>query len=118
MSTFLEIDICLSAIAIASQQSEYHCDQSVAIANLRERIRHSSNNKATRGFKFMSNQLLATNTTFAELFGHIAYSKIITSTQKQDLITARKNATLSDEDRHSIDRLLYGLRRGWLQVVE
>ena len=66
----------------------------------------------------MSHQLFVANATLAELFGQITHSKIIRSTQKQDLIAARQNATLSEDERHSIDRLLYGIRRGWLQVIE
>lgn len=66
----------------------------------------------------MSNHVCVTKATLAELFGQVTHSKIIRTTERQDLIAARQNAALSEEERHSIDRLLYGVRRGWLKVID
>jgi hypothetical protein len=54
----------------------------------------------------------------AELFAKASTSGSITIADQYGLRAALAEASLSEEERSYIDRLLYAVRRGWLQVID
>lgn len=64
----------------------------------------------------MSEQFSFSQITLAELFSQVAYSRSLRNADRQGLIAARMTGMLSEDDNTLIDRLLYGIRRGWLKV--
>lgn len=66
----------------------------------------------------MPEQVSFTPATLAELFSQVAYSRRLKAADQQELIAARMAGILNEDDRTSIDRLLYGIRRGWLTLED
>ena len=66
----------------------------------------------------MPEQVSFTPATLAELFSQVAYSKRLKIADQQNLIAVRMTEMLNEDDKTSIDRLLYGIRRGWLTIED
>lgn len=66
----------------------------------------------------MSCQLCLLQFALAELFVQVSCSGNITLADRYGLLAALLQDSLSEEDRHSIDRLLYGVRQGRLKLVD
>lgn len=56
--------------------------------------------------------------TIAELVFQVCRSGKVTRNHRQKLRSAILQDTLSEEDYSAIDRLLYAIRRGWLELGE
>ncbi|MGK7900115.1 MAG: hypothetical protein AB4352_01645 [Hormoscilla sp.] len=54
----------------------------------------------------------------AELVFQVCRSGKVTMNHRQQLRSVLLENTLSEEDYSAIDRLLYAIRRGWLQLAE
>ncbi len=54
--------------------------------------------------------------TLEDLFGKVLVSGFITSTDRQRIKTVLLNETISEEHHAIINRLLYGVRRGFLKM--
>lgn len=65
----------------------------------------------------MSNQINLLPTALFELFAEATNSGRITLADRYGLMAALLQNTLSEEEQTILDRLLYGVRRGRLQVV-
>ncbi|WP_199248536.1 hypothetical protein [[Phormidium] sp. ETS-05] len=53
-----------------------------------------------------------------ELYGQIMFSNVMTLADRQQLKTVLLKECLSEDEMAIVDRLLYNVRRGWLQLVE
>lgn len=53
-----------------------------------------------------------------ELYGQIMFSNVVTVSDRQQLKAALLKECLSEDEQAIIDRLLYNVRRGWLQLVD
>ncbi|QIZ71133.1 hypothetical protein [Oxynema aestuarii] len=53
-----------------------------------------------------------------ELYGQIMFSNVVTPTDRQQLRAALLKECLSEDEKAIVDRILYNVRRGWLQMVE
>ncbi|MCS6813991.1 MAG: hypothetical protein NZ772_10550 [Cyanobacteria bacterium] len=56
--------------------------------------------------------------TMAELFAHATSSGVLTLTDRYTMKAAVLQENLPDEERKVIDRLLYGVRKGRLRLVD
>lgn len=65
----------------------------------------------------MSCQLCLLQFALAELFVHVSCSGNITLADRYGLLAALLQDSLTEEDQRSIDRILYGIRKGRLRVV-
>lgn len=54
---------------------------------------------------------------FAELFAQASVSGQITLADRYGLQAALLKESLGDEEKHAIDRLLYGIRKGRIKLV-
>ena len=53
----------------------------------------------------------------SELFAEVTHSRAITQADRYGLMAAVLDDAISEEERQAIDRLLYAMRRGRLQIV-
>ncbi|HIK08738.1 MAG TPA: hypothetical protein IGS52_00455 [Oscillatoriaceae cyanobacterium M33_DOE_052] len=53
-----------------------------------------------------------------ELYGQIMFSNVMTLADRQQLKTVLLKECLSEDEMAIVDRLLYNVRRGWLQLAE
>lgn len=53
-----------------------------------------------------------------ELYGQIMFSNVMTLADRQQLKIVLLKECLSEDEMAIVDRLLYNVRRGWLQLVE
>lgn len=58
------------------------------------------------------------NVPLEELYGQVMFSNVVTRADRQRLQAALLNECLSEDEQAIIDRLLYNVRRGWLQLVD
>jgi hypothetical protein len=58
------------------------------------------------------------NLTVTDVFSHIYSVGRITSRDRQFIKVALLEEQLSDEEINLIDRLVYAVRRGWLQMID
>ncbi|HAG82042.1 MAG TPA: hypothetical protein DD379_02345 [Cyanobacteria bacterium UBA11162] len=65
----------------------------------------------------MNMQLRLIPGAIADLFAQVAYSGKITLADRYGLMAALLEDSLTDEERASVDRLLYGCRRGRMKIV-
>ncbi len=65
----------------------------------------------------MSNQVNLLPYALADLFAEAVSTGRITVADRYGIMAALLDNTLSEEEYSMVDRLLYGIRRGWLQVV-
>ncbi|HEY9848359.1 MAG TPA: hypothetical protein V6D28_02785 [Leptolyngbyaceae cyanobacterium] len=65
----------------------------------------------------MSNQVNLLPYALADLFAEVVSTGRITVADRYGIMAALLDNTLSEEEYSMVDRLLYGIRRGWLQVV-
>lgn len=66
----------------------------------------------------MNTQLCLLQSAISELFVQASCSGNITLADRYGLLAAITQDSLSEEEKHSIDRLLYSLRKGRLKVVD
>jgi hypothetical protein len=64
----------------------------------------------------MYNQICLLQSALAELFAESSSSGSITLADQYGLQAALLEEELGEEEKTCIDRLLYGVRRGWLKV--
>lgn len=65
----------------------------------------------------MSNQINLLPTALFDLFAQAANSGRITLADRYGMMAALLSSSLTEEEKSILDRLLYGVRRGHLQVV-
>ena len=65
----------------------------------------------------MKNQPFSPQESVAEVFGHVSETGYLTKRERQQIQLAILTDSLTEEDRNALDRLLYGLRRGWLRLA-
>ncbi|MEB3829202.1 hypothetical protein [Phormidium sp. CCY1219] len=53
-----------------------------------------------------------------ELYGQVMFSNVVTMADRQQIRAALLKECLSEDEQAIIDRLLYNVRRGWLQLIE
>lgn len=53
----------------------------------------------------------------SELFAQVSKTRALTLADRYGLMTAIMEDTITEEERQAIDRLLYAMRRGRLQMV-
>lgn len=58
------------------------------------------------------------STAISEIFAQTSTTGTITLVDRYGLMVALLDETISEEERTSIDRLFYALRKGWVQVVD
>jgi len=63
-------------------------------------------------------QTFSPSFTIAELVFQVCRSGKVTRNHRQQLRSILLQDALSEEDYSAIDRLLYAIRRGWLQLGE
>ena len=56
--------------------------------------------------------------SISEIFYQIWQTKQITSRHRWGLMSALMTDSLTEDERDAIDRLLHGVRRGWLQIKD
>ncbi len=66
----------------------------------------------------MKLQICPIQSAIAELFAQVSNSGYLTLADRYGLLAALMNDSLSEEDQHSIDRMLYAVRRGRLKMVD
>ncbi|WP_246259934.1 hypothetical protein [Oxynema aestuarii] len=73
-------------------------------------------------FIFFSTNMEATYTLYnpniTELFSQVYAVRKITGRDRQFLKSAILHHPLTPEEMHLIDRLVYAVRRGWLQMID
>lgn len=55
--------------------------------------------------------------SIAELFAQVSSSGCITVADRYGLMAILLQDRISEEEINAIDRLLYGIRRGWVEIV-
>ncbi|MCT7974742.1 hypothetical protein [Laspinema olomoucense] len=53
-----------------------------------------------------------------ELYGQVMFSNVVTRADRQQLKAALLKDCLSEDEQAIIDRVLYNVRRGWLQLSD
>jgi hypothetical protein len=53
-----------------------------------------------------------------ELYGQVMFSNVVTRADRQQLRAALLKDCLSEDEQAIIDRVLYNVRRGWLQLID
>jgi len=53
----------------------------------------------------------------SELFAQVSQTRLLTEADRYGLMAAIMDDTITEEERQAIDRLLYAIRRGRLQMV-
>lgn len=53
-----------------------------------------------------------------ELYGQVMFSNVVTRADRQQLRAALLKDCLSEDEQAIIDRVLYNVRRGWLQLTD
>ena len=61
-------------------------------------------------------QICPLQSSLAELFAEASNSGRITLADRYGLMATLLQESISEEEMNTIDRLLYGVRRGWLKV--
>ncbi|MDY6804856.1 MAG: hypothetical protein SXA11_13755 [Cyanobacteriota bacterium] len=56
--------------------------------------------------------------TLEELFGQVMFSSVVTSDDRKVIRGALLGGGLTEDERAIINRLLYNVRRGWVQLVD
>ena len=56
--------------------------------------------------------------TLEELFGQIMFSSVVTRNDRSQLRSALLERTLNEDEYAIINRLLYNVRRGWVEIVD
>lgn len=57
-------------------------------------------------------------TTISEIFAQTSMTSTMTLADRYGLMVARLDESVSEEERTSIDRIFYAIRKGWVQVVD
>lgn len=65
----------------------------------------------------MSNQVNLLSYTLVDLFAEATSSGRITMADRYGIMAALLDNSLSEDEYSMLNRLLYAIRRGWLQVV-
>jgi hypothetical protein len=56
--------------------------------------------------------------TLEELFGQVMFSSVVTRNDRKVIRTALLAGCLTEDEKAIINRLLYNVRRGWVQIVD
>ena len=56
--------------------------------------------------------------TLEELFGQIMFSSVVTRNDRSQLRSALLERTLNEDEYAIINRLLYNVRRGWVEIID
>ena len=65
----------------------------------------------------MSNQVYLLPSALLEIFAQATASGRITLADRYGLMAAVLDNSLSEEEQRMVNRLLYAIRRGWLEIV-
>lgn len=66
----------------------------------------------------MLSQICPIQCALAELFAQASNSGRITLADRYGLLAALLQDSLNEEEMSAIDRLLYGVRRGWVKIAD
>lgn len=66
----------------------------------------------------MQSQICLLQSAIAELFAQVSRTGTLTLADRYGLMAALLNDSLSEEEKRSIDRLLYALRKNRLKVID
>lgn len=66
----------------------------------------------------MKNEFVLPNFTMAELVFQVYNSRLLTKEDRKQLRSFLLGCKLTDEDTKAVNRLLHGVRRGWLKLAD
>jgi hypothetical protein len=66
----------------------------------------------------MKNDFILPNFTMAELVFQVYNSRLLTKEDRKQLRNFLLACKLTDEDTKAVNRLLHGVRRGWLKLAD